>query len=364
MDRKYLNVGVVGCGAISGIYLDNMLNRYDNLHVISCCASHLSHAEKTAEKYGLKACTYEEILNDPQINMVVILTPPPTHYLLIKQALEAGKHVYTEKVPTLTVEEARELVKLAQAKNLKLCSAPDTFMGQAGQTARKAIDEGVIGQVTGFSITVNRNYDILTSLFGFLLGKGGEIAMDYGVYHLTALINLLGAVEKVSAIISNPKPKRTGVIPGMQNYGKEFDSPNESQLIANIIMENGAMGTMILNGESTSNDLGLFYIQGTEGLLKLPDANMFSGDVMLYKDGEGYGNVQESILDYGIEKVQNARGIGASDLADAVLHGRDCRADISMAIHVLDTIAAMVKSSEIECVVYVESTCKKPERLI
>ena len=105
-ETKKMRVGVVGCGAISDIYLTNMIHNFENLEVAACCAGHLEHAKKKAEQYGIKGCTYEEILADPSIEMVVILTPAPTHEGLIRQALEAGKHVYTEKTMTLAPETA------------------------------------------------------------------------------------------------------------------------------------------------------------------------------------------------------------------------------------------------------------------
>ena len=87
-ETKKMRVGVVGCGAISDIYLTNMIHNFENLEVAACCAGHLEHAKKKAEQYGIKGCTYEEILADPSIEMVVILTPAPTHEGLIRQALE------------------------------------------------------------------------------------------------------------------------------------------------------------------------------------------------------------------------------------------------------------------------------------
>ena len=137
-ETKKMRVGVVGCGAISDIYLTNMIHNFENLEVAACCAGHLEHAKKKAEQYGIKGCTYEEILADPSIEMVVILTPAPTHEGLIRQALEAGKHVYTEKTMTLAPETAAKLIELAEEKHLYLGSAPDTFLGSALQTARKA----------------------------------------------------------------------------------------------------------------------------------------------------------------------------------------------------------------------------------
>ena len=176
-----MRVGVVGCGAISDIYLTNMIHNFENLEVAACCAGHLEHAKKKAEQYGIKGCTYEEILADPSIEMVVILTPAPTHEGLIRQALEAGKHVYTEKTMTLAPETAAKLIELAEEKHLYLGSAPDTFLGSALQTARKAIDDGLIGEVTSFEACANRDLDLLASIFRFLRMPGGGICYDFGV---------------------------------------------------------------------------------------------------------------------------------------------------------------------------------------
>lgn len=158
--QQILNTAVVGCGAISDIYLENMIYHFDNLNVTACCANHLEHAKTKADAYGIKGCTYEEILKDPSIDMVVILTPAPTHEILIRQALEAGKHVYTEKTMTLSAQSAMNLQCLAKSKGLYLGSAPDTFLGAALQTARKTIDDGLIGEVTSFDICANRDLDL------------------------------------------------------------------------------------------------------------------------------------------------------------------------------------------------------------
>ena len=195
-ETKKMRVGVVGCGAISDIYLTNMIHNFENLEVAACCAGHLEHAKKKAEQYGIKGCTYEEILADPSIEMVVILTPAPTHEGLIRQALEAGKHVYTEKTMTLAPETAAKLIELAEEKHLYLGSAPDTFLGSALQTARKAIDDGLIGEVTSFEACANRDLDLLASIFRFLRMPGGGICYDFGVYYLTAIVSLFGPVDR------------------------------------------------------------------------------------------------------------------------------------------------------------------------
>ena len=164
--------------------------------------------KRQAEQYGIKGCTYEEILADPSIEMVVILTPAPTHEGLIRQALEAGKHVYTEKTMTLAPETAAKLIELAEEKHLYLGSAPDTFLGSALQTARKAIDDGLIGEVTSFEACANRDLDLLASIFRFLRMPGGGICYDFGVYYLTAIVSLFGPVDRVVSSVRNLAPKR------------------------------------------------------------------------------------------------------------------------------------------------------------
>lgn len=89
------------------------------------------------------------------------VTPAPAHYGIIRQALEHGKHVYTEKTLTDDIDRSGEFVRLAREKGLYLGSAPDTFLGSALQTARSAIDSGLLGEIHSFAVSANRNNDIL-----------------------------------------------------------------------------------------------------------------------------------------------------------------------------------------------------------
>lgn len=362
MSEKAMRTAVVGCGAISDIYLTNMIHKHQNLEIVSCCAKHMESAKKKAAQYGIRACTYEEILADDSIEMVVVLTPAPTHYELIKQALLAGKHVYTEKTMTLTTAEAAELVALADEKGLYLGSAPDTFLGSGLQTARKAIDDGLIGEVTGFQIYANRNTDILTSIFSFLRMPGGGVGADYGVYYLTALVSLLGPVDQVCAVYANPRRTRTNVFPQSPEFGKEFNYPNESQISAILQLKSGVTGCFSINGESVLKDLAVFSIYGTKGVLQLGDANEFGGEVKLVTcETEHPFEVQTKVLEPVSVFSENSRGIGPAEMAAAIREGRPHRTDKRMAYHVLDVICRMEESSRQRAFVKVESGCGIPE---
>ena len=361
-EQRIMNVAIVGCGAISDIYLKNMMHRFSNLNVAACCANHIEHAKEKAEEYGIKGCSYEEILTDSSIDMVVILTPPSSHENLIRQALEAGKHVYTEKTLTLSAETAASLLALAREKHLYLGSAPDTFLGAAFQTARKAIDDGLIGEVTSFDICANRDLDYLGGLSPYLCTPGGGICYDYSVYHLTALISLLGPVDSVSAIVRNLAAKRPNTFPDSPDFGQTFSYPNESQVFSILKLENGIAGTLSINGDSTIQDQAHFMIYGKKGILKLTDPNTFGGDVIYLpaqKDFEDHPAPQ--ILNYGFTYGDNSRGLGPSEMADAIFEKRENRANAELAVHVLDVIDHMLGSSEKGAFVQVTSTCKRPE---
>ncbi len=360
--QKLMNVAIVGCGAISDIYLKNMMQHFSNLNVVACCANHIEHAREKAEKYGIKGCSYEEILADSSIDMVVILTPPSSHENLIRQALEAGKHVYTEKTLTLSAETAASLLTLAHEKHLYLGSAPDTFLGAAFQTARKAIDDGLIGEVTSFDICANRDLDYLGGLSPYLCTPGGGICYDYSVYHLTALISLLGPVDSVSAIVRNLAGKRPNTFPNSPSFGQTFSYPNESQVFAILKMENDIAGTLSINGDSTIQDQAHFMIYGKKGILKLTDPNTFGGDVIFFpaqKDFETPPAPQ--ILNYGFTYGDNSRGLGPSEMANAIFENRENRANATLAVHVLDVIDHLIESSKNAVFVQIPSSCKRPE---
>lgn len=357
--RNILNVGVIGAGAISDTYLTNLSTLFDGLKLVAICANHLERAQAKAEKYGIRACTLEEMLADESIQMVIVLTPVGAHYGIIKQALEAGKHVYTEKTICETTDQARELMALADAKGLYLGAAPDTFMGTAFQTARKAIDDGLIGEVNSFSLSINRNNDILTGVFPFLRLPGAGVLRDYQVYYLTALISLLGPAETVGAFVRAPYPKRVNPVPGTKGYGEEIDTPNESVIAAMLMLESGVTGTIHENHETMLYDRADFAIYGTKGVLLLGNPNNFGDPVRLLWDTRAEEPIPQILEPVGAYS-DNVRGLGAAEMAVAIAEGRKNRASKDLASHVLDILESMEKSSREGKLIEVTSTCERP----
>lgn len=359
-------VGVIGSGAISDIYLKNMIERFDNLTVKAVASKHLENASKKAEQYGIKACTVEDLLDDEEIEMVVILTPVGTHYELIKQALLKGKHVYTEKTITDDLLKAKEILELADQKKLMVGSAPDTFLGAAWQTARRILDCGMIGEVQSFVLSANRNNDILLSVFAFLREPGCGILYDYGVYYITCLCAILGSVKTVMGICRKPYPVHRNIMPTRPDFGKDMDTPNESQVSAVLQLSNGVTGTLNMNADSVLADQAFFAIYGTKGILYLTDPNEFGGEVKLLMNrlDPGKPNEPKKVINY-FDYAGNSRGIGPADLADAVTNGTDSRVGKENAYHVLEVLTAILQSSEAGGKpVMIESGMERPEPLM
>lgn len=355
---KPLKTAVIGCGAISDIYLENMTRRFATLDVLYCCANHRENAEKKAEKYGIHAASTEEALSDPGIELIVVLTPAPAHYDIVKQALLAGKHIYTEKPITTELWQAKELLALAKEKDLRLGSAPETFLGSGIQTARKALDEGKIGDVTSFHVVANRDLSVLAGLFKFLRQPGGGICYDYGVYYLTALSALLGPMDKVYAQVSNRARVRKNVIPESPEFGQDYIYDNESQVHAVLTTKSGVTGTFSLNGDSAAVDQAAFTIHGTKGILRLGDANQFGGEIA-FMPNDYFHPVWEALVP--VSTLQdNCRGLGIADLARCVREGGEHLASGEMACHMLDVIEKIIESGKTGQVCRMETSCDRP----
>ena len=339
-----MNIGIVGAGAISGIYLQNLTQRFPGCRVVSVCAAHLENARRKAEEFGLPAVTLDEMLADPSVDILVILTPVGTHYDLIRQGLEAGKHVYTEKTVSQHTAEARALCELAAANGLRLGSAPDTFLGASVQTAKKALDDGILGSVHSFSISVNRCNDLLTALFPFLRLPGAGALRDYLVYYVTALVSLLGPVSSVAAFVETPYPERIGKYPPFDNYGKITPTPNESIVSATVRLRSGVVGTIHENNESCLRERSDFAVFGTDGILLLGNPNNFGDPVFLLKNTHDPMQEPEQ-LPFVSPFTENLRGLGVAEMASAIGENRPARASGGMALHVLEVLEAIETSA-------------------
>lgn len=356
---KKVRVAVVGCGAISDIYFQNMTENFEILQVVGCCDLKEELAGRTADKYGIKVMTFEEILNDRDIEIVVNLTNPSAHYDVIKKLLMNKKNVYTEKVLAINPDEAKELVDLAKENNLLLCSAPDTFLGAALQTARFVIDSGIIGKVTSCVAVLQRDAQLLAEKFPYTIKAGGGIGIDVGIYYTTALINLLGPVVEVCGMSGIIDPKQKHYFVKNANFGQDYTQEAETYLMGTVRFAGGCIGSLHFNSRSIRTEKPFIAIYGTEGILYLPDPNFFGGEVKVVIKGQ----LEPIIFPHTHAYDGNNRGLGVAEMAWSMRKGRIPRTNGDMAYHALEILTGIIESSNTGCFYKMKSTFERSEIL-
>ena len=208
---KKLRIGVIGLGDISNAYLTNLQKYPDAVELYACACRTAERAEEKKKKYGfIKAyATGEELVQDPEIDLVLNLTTPAAHYKYNLAAVKAGKHVYSEKPLATTYKEGKEIIETAASRGLYVGCAPDTFMGARVQTFRRLMDEGVTGEiVAGTANCISHGWEWYHPNPSYFYENGAGPVLDMGPYYLTALFSLLGPVESVCAMGVQPQQER------------------------------------------------------------------------------------------------------------------------------------------------------------
>ncbi|MBM7565185.1 Gfo/Idh/MocA family protein [Paenibacillus sacheonensis] len=353
-------IGIIGCGFISGIYLENCTKTFGILEVVAVADLAVDLARKRAEEFGIpKACTPAELLADPEIELVVNLTAPQAHTEVNLQILAAGKHVYAEKPFALNRADADRVLALAKEKGLRIGSAPDTFLGAGLQTSRKLIDDGWIGTPYAASglILMGNAYDGMHPGFHNYLQFGWDPLFDMAPYYITALIHLLGPVRSVSGSAGSVKGEHTVTNPLSPRYGETVPIGAPMHVSAILDFANGATAALQAAKESFGYTPRL-EIYGTEGILHVPDPNAFDGAVTLQQRN---GTTQS--FPYSHEFAKNSRGIGVADMAHAIRSDRKHRASGELASHVLDIQLGILASSKEGRHVAIEAGCEQPAPL-
>jgi len=340
-----IGVGFLGAGNVLGRYVAG-LSRFPQLAVRGCAARRADQARAAASQLGIGAYdSVEALLAAPDVVVIVNITPPLAHAETTAAALAAGKHVYVEKPITTSLPEALRLAEAAGAAGLLLGAAPDTFLGSAAQTARRAVDNGLIGEPVGVAgfITSNRVetwHPDPTSRFQ----PGGGPVSNLGPYHLTAMINLLGPLTSVIARSRIGAPVRA-----ITSHDRRVDSvtvTTPTHIAAILEFASGVIGTLIASYDVWDHHLPHLEVYGTQGTLSLPDPNEFDGDVLLRRHTDKKWQTLPPVLPPFAEPGstdQLQRGPGVADLV-AALGGAPHRANATLACHVLEAIEAVEAS--------------------
>ena len=352
---KKSKIGIIGCGMISDTYF-NAAKRFHNIEVVACADTDFARAKAKEEAFGAKAVGVDELLADPEIELVLNLTPPKAHSEIALKTLNAGKHAYSEKPFGVDAEDAAKVMKCAAEKGLRVGCAPDTFLGGGQQTARKMIDDGWIGRpVAGTAIVLGRGPEKWPHA-PFFYDYGAGPMLDLGPYYITALVNLLGPAKSVTAVTAKFADQRVG---GPETVPHVYPVNVTTHLTGVVEFQSGALITVISSFEVYKHGHAPIEIYGTEGSLQVPDPNTFDGPVRVARREKN--EWIDCPLSHGY--TLNSRSIGVADMINALRSGRPHRASGELANHVLEVMLAFDKSSRLGRRVELETTCARPAAL-
>jgi predicted dehydrogenase len=347
---KKVTVGIMGSGAIAPSYLRNLKSHFaGTVEVLACADAVAESATKVAREFSVsRAVTPAELLEDPSIELIINLTPAPAHHEVSLSILRAGKHLFSEKPLALSLDHGRELVTLAASRKLSIGGAADTFLGAGGQLARKLVDDGRIG--TPIAAQAIFGADVFDSERYHQVYRGA--LLDLGPYYLTALVNILGPIIRVSSAAEIRFKEKPHPVSG-PDAGKTFAVDFPTTISAAVDFADGSVGSII-----ASCDLHNYFprveIFGRTGSITLSDANRYSARVTVRTN-----NGEESFdLPPGFREL--GRGLGVAEMAVALRENRAPRASGDLMFHILEASLAVHTSSPANRHVAVASRVERP----
>ena len=353
-------IGVIGCGNISKAYF-KACKQFPVLNLLACADLDITRAQAMAKEFNIpRAVSVDELLNDPEVQIVINLTIPKAHAEVDMRILESGKHAFSEKPFSLTLQEGKQVMAASHSHGLRVGCAPDTVLGAGIQTCRKLIDEGAIG--TPVAATANMlcgGHETWHPSPEFYYEKGGGPMFDMGPYYLHALITMIGPVRRVTGSARITFPERT--ITSQPKHGNIIKVEVPTHISAVLDFANGAICNFTTSFDIKGrHSLPCIKIYGSEGTLQVPDPNGFGGQVRIGKPGSK--DWEEIPLTHPYH--ENSRGLGVADMATAIASGRKHRANGEVALHAVDIMESIHTASESGRYVELTTTCERPAAMV
>ncbi len=359
-----LGVGIIGCGNISTAYL-TLAPMFKALKLVAVADLNMDAARAKASEFDVRAETVEDLLSASDVDVIVNLTIPDAHFEVTKSILNSGKHAYSEKPLVLSLAEGEILRELAASKNLRVGSAPDTFLGGAHQQARAAIDGGETGKIIGGTCHVmGHGMESWHPNPDFFFQPGAGPVLDIGPYYVTNLLQLIGPVKSVAALATTTFATRT--IGNGAREGEKIPVNTPTNIHALLEFANGATVTLGTSWDVWANKHTNMELYGEDASIFVPDPNFFGGAVEL-----GKPNVDIAAMDawdhpFGVANQgdrANYRCAGLADMAQAISEGREHRCNADLAVHATDVMTSILKAGEEKRWVNLSTTCERPAPL-
>lgn len=351
---KKTKVAIIGCGSVSGVYLPH-LSKSPFVELVSACDIVYERAKKRATEFNIPN-HYPHIdqqLAGPAFDLLVVTTDMQEHGRLNRIALNAGKHVWSEKPMANTYKEGKALLDLAKSKKLRIWGAPAVVNSPQFAFMSKALQEGKLGKVA----CAHAHYGHTGPTWSaFFYEKGGGSLPDLGVYNIATLTGLLGPAKSVMAMTSIVTPERT-----VDNKGKiKVEAEDNAMLLmdhGNGVISHVQCGFNYFDPyghEGKGQERPTIQVWGSHGNMAMAGYDWAPHGVdMATHDNE---KTQRFIPDPGTYVWQE----GASVISESLITGKEPLIAVEHALHVLEVIEATRESGATGKKVKLQSTFKWP----
>ncbi len=289
---------VVGCGSVSWNRYWPRVPDITRGQLVATCDASEERAKRPADMYKVPYFTnVDEMLEKVDFDLLVNLTNDQVHYPLSLKGLQAGKHVYTQKPMTVTVEQATTLIEEAARRKLKLVSEEAAALFLLYRTMRKLLDEGVLGKVVWARATCTHwgpaTIDNWPTDPAWFYAKGGGPLRDVGIERLHALTYLLGPCKRVSAMSGINQPEV--VVRGGPNKGKLVKVEEDDVTLLTLDFGDSTfamLDAVWVNQRATlTPSLEIYGQKGVMTIMKGAgrDPGQRDFDLRLYRDEPGLG---------------------------------------------------------------------------
>ena len=363
-----MKVAFAGCGYVADSYISTFPH-HPELELVGVHDRDEQREAHFASFHSVRSYgTLDRMLEDPNVDAVLNLTNPESHYHITRACLLAGKHVYSEKPLAMTFSEAAELVAMAREEGLYLSGAPCTLLGEAAQTLWQALRNEEIGRVRLVYAEIDdgpvdlMGNDRMTSASGIPWPYQDEFSvgctLEHAGYYLSWLCAFFGPVERVTAFSSCLKPQKLGLDIGTPDFS-----------VACILFRSGVVARMT-NGIYAPHNHRL-QITGDEGLLYVDNAWHFGAPVFIERHSslslkaaghpisripfasralglkaKRYPPVRRTPLKYATWKYYIDFARGVAELAAAIAEDRPSRISADFLLHINEVILGIQAASE------------------
>ncbi len=329
-----MNIGIIGCGAISGQYMIGLDKSKIDLDVIACADKDFHKSNSFSKEHNIENLEVEELLLNDNIDLVINLTPPSSHFEISYESLKNGKHVFSEKPVALSVDEGYKLMKIMEKNNLYLFCAPDTFLGPAFTKSKDLLLSGKIGDIVSGSVSfATHGVEGWHPNPEFYYKKGGGPLFDMGPYYLTVLIKMLGPIVEVISYSQKSFDNRQVDNPEVKY--KNIDVDVDTHYIAFLKFKSGVVVDFQVSFDIWKPYDPKLELYGTITSLKFADPNNYDGEVSIFNK-EAF---QWELVHSPPNKENNYyRGLGVVEMVKAIKENNVSKEQLYLPFHVLDVM--------------------------